>query len=212
MAFPTLAQLDAIVIPAMATTDELAAVHRTRDGVETACVAWLDEVSVESYTESGMTATSQRREITIQRAEVARPLAQDTVEIGDEGEHRVRRRLLELLRDGLGEGVARLEVGAGIPERSGDDIPLAVTVEVGGVHSVAPVFGRERAFLEGNGARGGGESRERQGEAGKQGDKRTIHGARGRTNNATGRMHGERIVSRRGGAGAHCGPCFLSSL
>lgn len=84
MAFPTLAQLDAVVIPAMATPDESAATHRTRDGVETTCTAWLDEVSVESYTESGMTATSQRREITIQRAEVARPLAQETVEIGAE--------------------------------------------------------------------------------------------------------------------------------
>ena len=84
MAFPTLAQLDAIVVPAMATTDELAAVYRTRDGDETPCVAWLDDVSVESYTESGMTATSQRREVTIRRADVARPQSQDTVAIGDE--------------------------------------------------------------------------------------------------------------------------------
>lgn len=84
MAFPTLSQLDAIVVPAMATTDELAAVYRTRDGDETPCVAWLDDVSVESYTESGMTATSQRREITIRRSDVARPQAQDTVIIGDD--------------------------------------------------------------------------------------------------------------------------------
>lgn len=82
MAFPTLSQLDAIVIPAMATSDELVAVHRTRDGTETPCVAWLDDVSVESYSESGTTVTSPRREITIQRAEVARPQAQDTVTIG----------------------------------------------------------------------------------------------------------------------------------
>ena len=70
------------------------------------------------------------------------------VEIGGEGEHRVRRRLLELLRDGLGEGVARLEVGAGIPERAGDDIHLTVAVDVGGVHAVAPGFGSEGDFFE----------------------------------------------------------------
>jgi len=84
MAFPTLAQLDAIVVPAMATADELTAIHRTRDGTETPCVAWLDDVSVETYTESGTTATSQRREVTIQRADVARPQAQDTVTIGSD--------------------------------------------------------------------------------------------------------------------------------
>lgn len=84
MAFPTLAQLDAIVIPSMATDDELVAIHRTRDGTETPCVAWLDEVSVEAYGESGTTVTSPRREITIQRSEVARPQAQDTVTIGGE--------------------------------------------------------------------------------------------------------------------------------
>lgn len=84
MAFPTLAELDAIVVPAMATADELTAVHRTRDGAETPCIAWLDDVSVETYSESGATVTSQRREITIQRAEVARPQAQDTVTIGDD--------------------------------------------------------------------------------------------------------------------------------
>lgn len=82
MAFPTLAQLDAIVIPAMATTDELTAIHRTRDGTETPCVAWLDDVALEQYSESGTTVTSQRKEIVIQRADVARPMAQDTVTIG----------------------------------------------------------------------------------------------------------------------------------
>ncbi len=82
MAFPTLSELDAIVIPAMATTAELAAVHRTRDDTETPCVAWLDDVSVESYNESGVTVSSQRREITIRRAEVSRPAEQDTVTIG----------------------------------------------------------------------------------------------------------------------------------
>lgn len=84
MAFPTLAELDAIVIPAMATAAELVAVHRTRDGTETPCVAWLDDVAVESYSESGVTVSSQRREVTIQRAEVSRPVEQDTVTIGSD--------------------------------------------------------------------------------------------------------------------------------
>ena len=84
MAFPTLSQLDAIVIPAMATAAELVAIHRTRDGTETPCVAWLDDVSLDAYSDAGTTVTSQRKEVTIQRAEVARPVEQDTVTIGTE--------------------------------------------------------------------------------------------------------------------------------
>lgn len=82
MAFPTLSELDAIVIPAMATAAELAAVHRTRDGTETTCVAWLDDVSLDAYSDAGTTVTSQRKEITLQRAEVPDPVERDTVTIG----------------------------------------------------------------------------------------------------------------------------------
>lgn len=82
MAFPTLSELDAIVIPAMATATELTAIHRTRDGTETPCVAWIEDVSLEQYSDSGTTVTSQRKEIVIQRVDVARPMAQDTVSIG----------------------------------------------------------------------------------------------------------------------------------
>lgn len=82
MAFPTLSELDAIVIPAMATADELTAVHRTRDGTETACVAWLDDVNIDSYTDSGVIATSPRQQVTIQRADVARPQEHETVQFG----------------------------------------------------------------------------------------------------------------------------------
>lgn len=84
MAFPTLSELDAIVIPAMATSAELLATHRTRDGVETACVAWLDHIPVQAYSDSGAVITTQASEIVIQRADVARPVEGDTVTIGAE--------------------------------------------------------------------------------------------------------------------------------
>lgn len=82
MSFPTIAELDAMMMPAMATTDELTATHRTRDGVETICVAWLDDVSVDSYSDSGVIATSPRQQVTIQRADVARPQEHETVQVG----------------------------------------------------------------------------------------------------------------------------------
>ena len=77
------------------------------------------------------------------------------VEVGDEGEHRVCRIFFELLLHGLVKRVAGLEVGAGIPERAGDDIHLTVAVDIGGVHAVAPVFGSEGEFFEGDRARRG---------------------------------------------------------
>jgi len=82
MSFPTIAELDAIMMPAMANTAEAAAVHCTRDGVETGCVAWLDDVSVDSYADSGVIVTSPRQQVTIQRADVARPQEHETVQFG----------------------------------------------------------------------------------------------------------------------------------
>lgn len=84
MAFPTLAELDAIVLPAMATSAELLATHRTRDGVSTLCTAWLDHIPVQAYSDSGVVITSPAWEVVIQRADVLRPVEGDTVTIGAE--------------------------------------------------------------------------------------------------------------------------------
>lgn len=84
MSFPTRAQFDAMAMAAMAIEDdgEGAAIHRTRDGVETPCVVWLDDVSVESYSDSGVVVSSPQQQIRIQRAHVERPEEHETVQIG----------------------------------------------------------------------------------------------------------------------------------
>ncbi len=78
MAFPTLAALDAAIFPALTTEAEQSAVHRTRDGAETPCAAWLVDAALESYTEAGVRVTSTRREIEVQRADVT-PVSGESV-------------------------------------------------------------------------------------------------------------------------------------
>ena len=82
MAFPTLAALDAAIFPVLSTTDEQAAVHITRDGVETPCTAICADVLVETYSDAGVVVSSNRREITIQRSEVSAPMPDDLVTVG----------------------------------------------------------------------------------------------------------------------------------
>ncbi|OYU16632.1 MAG: hypothetical protein CFE34_20010, partial [Rhodobacteraceae bacterium PARR1] len=89
------------------------------------------------------------------------------VKIGDEGEHRVGGIFFEFLGLGSVNGITGLEVRTGIPEWSGNDVDVAVGVEVGGVEAVGPILCGEGLFLEGDGAWGGrGEAGEREREGG----------------------------------------------
>lgn len=61
------------------------AVHRTRDGVETAITVLYDDAPLETYTDGIVTAAGQRRELTILAGEVAAVVG-DTVTITETGE------------------------------------------------------------------------------------------------------------------------------
>jgi hypothetical protein len=66
----------------------------------------------------------------------------------DEGEHRIARLFVDRLRHHRVKLVLGLEIGAGVPVRTGDNIDLAVSVDVGGVDAVAEVRIVENDLLE----------------------------------------------------------------
>lgn len=72
MAFPTLASLDAALVPALADSTETGATYRSADGVEvTGLTVLFDEVELEGYSEDGGTpVVIRRREAEFLRSQV----------------------------------------------------------------------------------------------------------------------------------------------
>lgn len=70
MAFPTLASLDAVLVPALADSGETGATVYDTDGNPTPCTALFDEVALEGYDANGSQVSAMRHEVEFLRSEV----------------------------------------------------------------------------------------------------------------------------------------------